>query len=570
MRAATHGRRQVHRRVIANGPFSMNRVGIAWDNTRGSFLRLAGQREVLVALVIFILMFALVTTVKMNRLDGLEGDTATSLQATDNIAHRGVATSQVAANSLAFITESGLGHMTADQIAKAPLTAPPAAKEANIMAWHTYYILYPVAVLVWLFPVKLVLFALWTLSFFGLVALAYLGLRQRNVPVIAASLFCLLIVSHPAWSESLLDGQFYVDRFFVFTGFLLMYLASRENVSRVWLVVAGVLCLLVNERGALTAGGFLLLYVLLYWNRPGIDRVFKLVFSFVLLAYSAIAIKLVLTNGFYSSFMPTSIAQITANFQQPVFAHNAELLIFVNLPLILLALFEWRAAVIGIVLLSPNVLGTIGGAEKIGWVTHYHSYYFPALVWAAMLGYAAAYRKAAGFTRVRPVFAVAALCAVPVVFALYLSMLDPYTAPGPNLSSATINNQFFFKLNRLAGNYLGAGSVGASQQAAGERLRKAVPPGSVVTAPEGAMTPLYEHRTIRFFPMGLDTADYAVLAFTPTPQGITYSGDVSYLGPDEAKKVDAVIIQRMKKDRYDFRHQVLIPEISLAVVKRLK
>ncbi len=548
----------------------MNRAGNAWDNTRESILRVAKHREVLIALVIFVLLCALVTSVKMHRLDGLEGDTATALQATDNIAHRGVAASQEAANSLAFITESGLGNMTADQVAKDPLTPPPAGKEANIMAYHTYYILYLVAPLVWLFPVKLVLFSLWTLCFFGLVALAYLGLRQRNVPVTGASLFCLLIVSHPAWSESLLDGQFYVDRFFVFTGFLLMYLASRQNVSRVWLVVAGVLCLLVNERGALTAGAFLLLYVLLYWTRPGIDRIFKLALGFVLLAYGAIAIKLVLTNGFYSSFMPTSIAQVTANFQQPVFAHNAELLIFVNLPFILLALFEWRAAVIGIVLLSPNVLGSIGGAEKIGWVTHYHSYYFPVLVWAAMLGYAAAYRKAAAVTRVRPIFAAAAVCAMPVVLALYLSMLDPYTAPGPNLSTATISNQFFFKINRLAANYLGAGSLGATQQAAGERLRKAVPPGSVVTAPEGAMTPLYEHRTIRFFPMGLDTADYAVLAFTPTPQGITYSGDVSYLGPEEARKVDRVIIERMKKDRYDFRHEILIPEISLAVVKRLK
>jgi len=481
-----------------------------------------------------------------------------------------VATSQVAANSLAFIYDSGLGRMTAGQIAKDPLTPPPATKEANIMAYHTYYILYLVAPLVWVFPVKFVLFALWTLSFFGVVALAYLGLRQRNLPVVGASLFCLLIVSHPAWSESLLDGQFYVDRFFVFTGFLLMYLASRQNVSRAWLVVAGVLCLLVNERGALTAGAFLLLYVLLYWTRPGIDRIFKLGFSFVLLAYGAIALKLVLTNSFYSSFMPTSIAQIMANFQQPVFAHDAELLIFVNLPLILLALFEWRAAVIGIVLLSPNVLGSIGGAEKIAWTTHYHSYYFPVLVWAAMLGYAAAYRKAAAVTRVRPIYAVAAVCAMPVVLALYLSMLDPYTAPGPNLSSDTTSNQFFFKLNRLSANYLGAGSLGATQQAAGDRLRKAVPPGSVVTAPEGAMTPLYEHRTIRFFPMGLDTADYAVLAFTPTPQGITYSGDVSYVGPDEAKKIDAVIVQRMKKDHYDFRHEILIPEISLAIVKRLK
>lgn len=532
--------------------------------------RIAAQREYLIALVVFIGLFIVVTGVKVSREDSLQGDSAIVFQATENIAGRGVAVSQVAANTLAFVTESGLGQMTADQIAHNPLSAPPAAKETNILAWHAYYILYPVALLVKVLPVEMVLFSLWTLSFIGLVAVAYLALREMNVPVAGASLFCLLIVSHPAWSESLLEGQFYADRLFLLAGFVFMYLVSRKNTSRALVITTGVICLLIHERGAITAGMFLLLYVLLYWKQTVTDRIFKLAFSVVLLSYGLVAVKLILSNAFYTSFMPTSIAQVTANFQQPVFAHNAELFVLINLPFILLALFEWRAAVIAIVLMSPNLLGSIGGAEKIGFVTHYHSYYFPVLVWAAMLGYVAAYRKAAAVTRVPSIYAVVAVCAIPVVLALYLSMLDPYSAPGPHLSTSNIGNQFFFKLNRQASNYLGPGSLGAAERAANDKLRKAIPEGSVVTAPEGAMTPLYKHRTIRFLPMGIDTADFAVLAFTLSGEGVAYSGAVSYLGPEEAGRINKVIEARMKKDGYDFRHAIYIPEASLAVIKRLK
>lgn len=45
-------------------------------------------------------------------------------------------------------------------------------------------------------------------------------------------------------------------------------------------------------------------------------------------------------------------------------------------------------AILALGALVPNLLGSIGGAEKLGWTTHYHSPYFPFLVLAVLLGYA--------------------------------------------------------------------------------------------------------------------------------------------------------------------------------------
>jgi hypothetical protein len=38
-------------------------------------------------------------------------------------------------------------------------------------------------------------------------------------------------------------------------------------------------------------------------------------------------------------------------------------------------------------MMVPNIIGNIGGAEKYGFLTHYHTLYFPFLIFASIMGY---------------------------------------------------------------------------------------------------------------------------------------------------------------------------------------
>ncbi len=324
----------------------------------------------------------MLTAFKLIRTDQMFGDSAMYFQAVENIASRGVATSQVSAG-----INNGFIDVTTPtaQVAKDPLPLfgrPAPLTERNLFRGHAYVILYPIALLVKVFPVKFVLMLLYALSYTGMALSAYFVLRSKAVSIVGAILFCVLIVTHPAWNLGLLAGQFYPDRLFVLVGFIFMILASanadpqkRSISNRIWLAIAAVACASINERAAVVAGIFLLLYVLLYWNKPGLDRYYRLALGAGLFCYGYIALKIVQsTNSEYSAFFPTSLDGWLHLVQQPQFAQLNTLFFLVNAPLLCLAVFQWRAATIAVILMLPNIFGNIGGAEKVGWTTHYPSF----------------------------------------------------------------------------------------------------------------------------------------------------------------------------------------------------
>ena len=526
---------------------------------RLTFARIRLNRELLVVAAVFIVISAMLTTLKIVNPTDQRGDTAFYEQVTENIANRGVPMSSLQANILTFV-QSGLTTAPASKIASAPL-APPSVPEINVLRWHEYLIMYPVALLAKLFPSESLLLTLDVLSFTGIVVLAYLILRKKDVPILGAALFCLLIISHPAWSDGLLSGQFYPDRLFVLIGFVFMYAVSRERVPWYALVAAGAIASAVNERGALTAGAFSVAYAVLYWRelRPA-DRNLRIGLGVAMLAYGVLVVKLVITNFYYSTFLPTNITQIIGSFQLPGFAHNAELFLFVNAVLLIVALFEPRAALLAAVLMLPNILGNIGGAEKVGWTTHYHSYYFPALVWAAMRGYLAAYTRFV-LDRQAAIGFYAAIGALIVV----MSSINTYSTA--LVSPANITSTFVFKFSNAASTWLTPEGLRYNPLADG--IAKAVPEGSVVSAPEVMMPYLFRNRTVRFFPIDIDHADYAAVSAVRGSDGrFTYGGTVTYLGPKEEAKINAVLVQRMKQHGYDFDKAVFFPSIGVAIVKR--
>ncbi|HTU68864.1 MAG TPA: hypothetical protein VMF11_00970 [Candidatus Baltobacteraceae bacterium] len=503
----------------------------------------------------------ILTSYKVLDVNALEGDSAAFFQATENLASKGVATSQTFGATVAYLFQSGYLKMTADELAKSSLNVPSPMTD-NILHGHAYYVLYPISLFAKVVPAKILLMALFAITFAGVLLIAYVALRQRNVSILGACLFCLLVASHPAWWQPVLWGQFYPDRLFVLFGLIFMYLASRDKVPMAALAFMGVLCAVTNERGALMAGIFLLAFVVLYWKQLAAKRVPMLILGLCLVGYAVILVKFVLVDVYYSHYLPISIKNLFSEFRYPPFAQKTELFLLVNSPLLLLSLFAPRMAAIAAVMMLPNLIGSIGGGEKIGWSTHYSSYYFPALIWAALLGYGGLFRRAA-LQRRRVPFYIGIVGLI-----LFISMINWAAYDPISIQPANIRESLFEQLPGAMSTYFG--EKGVEGRAEADEIDAAVPRNVIVSTTESGMPFLYRSRTLQFFPADIDSADYAVLWSAKQVKTRVYNGAQTRLGPAEEKKINDVVIRRMRRDGYDFKHAAYFPALGLAVVKRLR
>lgn len=521
-----------------------------------AFIKRVFKPEYICAALLFVLLTADLVNLKIVRVDQQFGDTAQLAEVVENIVTRGVPENQIMPNLIEFFAQH-LPTMHAPQYATLPLN-PPVLFEQNHLQFHSYIILYPIAVLARFFPVVTVLLTLYVLSFTATLLLAFFALRRRSVSIAGACAFCLLLTCHPAWSEGL-RGQFYPDRLFIFFGLLFMLTASSRTSRRRALFVTALLCLSIDERTAITAGLFLLAYTLLYWTANQIDRVAKLAVASGLIVYGLVVVKFFLPNNVYdSSFLPTSLGSAIGRFHIPGFSHDALLFLAINASLWILAWFDWRAALIAFLLMLPNVFGNIGGAEKLGWTTHYHDEYLPGLIWAALNGFTRAYRLLA----TRPQRLALYVGTAAIICALGLT--NPYLG---TVAFANIQNLFVFWYPRESRMYNTPAE--RALNAWPRQLADAVPEGSVVTTIEAGMPALYHHRTLRLFPMDLDHADYAVLVYNGgTGASAIYSGVVDYWGADDTTKANAVVVERMRRDGYDFAHPVFTAPNGLTVLRR--
>lgn len=480
------------------------------------------------ALVVAVLL----TTIRWARVDEMRGDTAIFLQAMHSILRHGVPLSGVLANTQDYLRHD-YAHMNPVALAQSPLIAPRGAQ--SVLAIHAYWVLYPLALLSIVVPPLVLLEAAGAASCVGMLLFAYAALRARGAAVLAALLFCSLVIATPAWSGAALFGQFYPDRLYLAAGLAFMLASARANPSRRWQLVLALLCASINERAAIMSGIFLAAYTLLTWTQSAGRRRFNLLLSAALLLYGGVAAKL--AGGAYGDYFPASPAAAAQLYGSPAFLADASMYVSAALPFIVLAAFRPRFLVISVLFMLPNLLGWNGGASQIGWFTHYHSYDLPGLVWAALEGYVV----------------LAAWARTPAK----ASILASGTALAAALLAFFFPPSFFVELPRESRLYA------FSQRAAFHDLARPlalVPAGAEVTTVENAMPFLYERRTLHLFPVGIDRADYAVL---------DDFGNGRFGGSGAGPQADALLVARMRRDGYDFRRAVEVPGLGLLIVRRV-
>lgn len=397
---------------------------------------------------------------------------------------------------------------------------PPTAKELcslplnenfgdkfNYFKWHTYVILYLIAPLNYFFDAKTFMPALNALSHMCLLFLLALFLLRHRVTPLNILLALSVTALHPAWSQGL-AGQIYIDRYFLSLGF--GYLLSLKNYTKNKLLTISILIIItsLSDRFGLLAFlitiGFLIACAFTRKSKTGsIYRVINehlplIGISVCCLAYSLFIIKFYLAHPSYANFSSNfSLAGILHNFANNTFRMNAYKFITLNIicfaPIIVFS--KYRIIYLGLFLI--NLLGNVGGAEKIDYFTHYHSVHFPVLIFL-MYDFVSSYKNNYKVVLASLFFTFTAL----IIF-----------TPFASSSTSDINASYFSTLLskspllNLLSKPFGKSKYNINLQ---NELLLTIPKNATVTIPEPLMPTFYGRQT-HYFPLGLAKADYAIV-----------------------------------------------------------
>ena len=260
---------------------------------------------------------------------------------------------------------------------------PQSASTYSTLSNHAYFILYPLKVLSYFIsPVYIFVFLIGliiVLPFFLVVTviLRELSIKKKTVLIVPALSLLVIFGLHPGtlWAGY---GQFYPDRLaIIFIPLIMLTLerikgGQKANYAQIFLLITTILAISCTERSALYVG----LIYLTYGITPAISNKTLLslnkTYCFVgitLSIYFYLYMKYVSINLANDSFLSTLM-----NYQiNPLGAINdgtLTFLIFLS-PIILLLWRNWDLQVLVFLSVAPNILSSIGGAEKVGWVTHY-------------------------------------------------------------------------------------------------------------------------------------------------------------------------------------------------------
>ena len=481
------------------------------------------------------------------------GDNATYSDISLNIARSGKSSSQVLSTIIDYIFNEKIVEATPEQIKNKEF--PIIKSELNTLTFHFTPIQYLIAPLTKLMPVNIVWGNITGMSFVLMLAIGYAMLRRGGVPIILSLTIIIFMSLHPAWNDSLF-GQIYVDRIFLFTSLALAYLVSSKKPKIQYVAIFAILSCLIIEKMSIITGIFLCLYALLYYKKIPIRTVLAFLFIGIVSGlFGFLIVKFYLNNDYYSSFLSISSILNYGNYLRtyPSALTNLYTFLLTNLPLLLIAIFDWRASLIAITMMIPNILGNLGGAEKTGWVTHYHTTYFPFLIWAAIMGFTRFYNL--GWIK-KNIWARYLVIGFFGLFYLY-----------PFITSKTIRETWPLRSLWILQDYKRSNGKYANQITKEKLIHDTIPIGSSVSAPERYMIYLFQAYDVYYYPLGLDNTDFVVLDLDNDSKSLKYRGVYSYLGEEANREIDTILLTRLKEKGYDIDHPTTYQ--NMAIIARI-
>jgi uncharacterized membrane protein YwzB len=247
---------------------------------------------------------------------------------------------------------------------------------------------------------------------------------------------------YPGWSWSI-QGQPYVDRFYMPFSMLLFYIIHTENKISLKLILITAISCLIAEKTIIYNAIFFASF--LFLNFRAINKKNK--YLFILLILILIILSYYLTNFYinnlyYSTAIPKSIDSIIGLFQSQSFKNGTISLILISVPLLIPPLiYQKKLFILAVIMLLPNIFGNIGGAEKIGFSTHYHALYFGFIIYA----FIAAIKKFISNNKyIAPIFMV-----VSCLFYIWVGFDENNRIKISSLTNANFISKFYNEYNSI-------------------------------------------------------------------------------------------------------------------------
>jgi hypothetical protein len=430
---------------------------------------------------------------------------------------------------------------------------PTSDNGLSVLNTHAYYLLYPLAFFSLLFSSQEVLAFFHCLTFISLIGMTYWILRKEGVSILGALAFCFLTLNHPAWSHAGL-GDFYLDRFYM--PFALVFLALiyylfkkgtlKSNAYITLIFIVGFIASLATERAAIMISFISFSIFILFWKNATLQlsnfRWMLFVFALFLLAYVYLYIHFIYVPSEAVPALYSMLGGIISFFNKfkdhSYFLKVYEFLAINILFFGILSFFNWRLSLLALASLIPNLFFDMGGAEKIGWLTHYHSMYFPVLLFTTSLGFSKLWNK-----RTDRKYQLSIVCMI-IVISYPLSHFSKNYGNRHGLI-ATVYDFYSDKKNNK--------DKKAEEM---NRFHEAIPLNAKVSAPEYAMPMLFP-RVSYYYPIGISQADYIILSKTNvSDNSFYYAGATSYLGKE--KDLDICLTKRLKEIGFNLEHPKLI------------
>ena len=420
---------------------------------------------------------------------------------------------------------------------------------------HLYFIAYLISLFV-----KLGLPALKVSSFlfaasYALILYSIFNFLKNKINIFVVILFVVTIISWAPLSLGLVHW-FYFDKLFILPMILLIFsyynyftyydIYSDKNKNCViQIILLSILTSLIHERALFMVGVFLVTYSLLMTNFKFYKD--KNVLTILLLGSFLILLYLLYSKTIQDSWYAGSITveQMKYNFfnlfTNDLYGKKSLKLFFIILPLMIISFKNKRLFLIACISLLPQFLVTVGGAEKTALSTHYHAFYVPFIVAAAVIGFYEYYRTSKKINK------IIIFCLLPIII-IFNSYYDynniektfSFTKKDPSRINFFKSVTHIFHTKRNESNF-------NKYFLPNKKIKDQILENSSISAPEGFTPHLATYNIkVDYFPIGVGTHDYLLAKFK-RKNGIDLLKIPSFLSIDEKKLISECIMNKINK-----------------------
>ncbi|TKB26124.1 hypothetical protein FCL47_10305 [Desulfopila sp. IMCC35006] len=524
----------------------------------GSLKNISHQN--LIGIFLLVCVFGVLFAKEVQVVDLRQVDTVMFIEALENTKTLGL---PLSASNKTVRDAASMFRWNAEKVCHTENYALDDSLAKNVLQNHAYYAVYLLAPLAYVLDSKPLAAAIHVLIYVIFAGLVYGYLIRSGVGALASLLFVALVMVQPNWSLGV-QGQYYFDRLFIPVGFLLACITfgllkrNFDYKKFILLAVVTFLAASIHERAALMTAIFFAAFCFLFFKTINKKFLVCLYCLSLLLFVYTICIMSTFTSDALQSNSSLYLKAINKALDPWYIYGDPEkrmlvyVFLLVNLLIGFFGFFSGRLMLLALLMMLPNILiWAPGAASKTGWLSHYHSYYFPFLVFASATGFATLMNQQS-WKRVT-------LIGVTMLLTLSLYLV-PYPT-GLGLSLQAINDNAIVSSIRFLSKNEVSEKVFLSNM---NDLRTIIPQGSTVSTTEQFFSALYGNRTLYYFPIGLSKSDFVVLPnYTEQDNGPKFHTAVTYQGKEAQRFIDMCMEKRMRDHGFDVDGREVIGYFSV-------